>query len=670
MNRQARRHPNKARRAALALLVTGALAAGGGIAQADLASVSGDLYIQGGGGGAGGSSNTNGGGGGGYVAYYDGSPTPSLQAYAFGGGGNGGPSSLGNGGSIGGGSFLFSPLIGYGGRSGNILYDRGNGSSVPDSPGYSGGTPMMPGVPASSNGAMPAGVSTVAVSRGSDTPSEYTGGDGGAAHVIASTLNLNRLALISGEKGGVWYPTFTYGGNGGSASLTATEVNAKAIEIQQQFIEFDNPSNAYTRSGGTVSFTTTTLSAGLGYSFYVTGSPSINITNYQFDVTGATNQQTLLVVYSPSSYTLSPTKPITLTGTPSSSLAVGNSIILINGVTAATVTTPSQKLGKYTFAFSYDSAGSGLLRATVTSIDPTITSTDTLTVTTGTGGRLALTATGSPTITWSTNGAPAGVSITGGTLNVAASLAPGTYNFDVIATNATGSDTQAFTLIVNAQPPVITSADNLTVTTGTGGSLALSATGTAPIAWSLYGGPVGVSIIGGTLTVDPSVAPGTYTFDVIATNAGGSDTQAFTLIVEYTYAVLSGFGTFTGSGTNSATIHAPASAFISLSKDGVVIDPANYTVTTDADGNTIITLTEAFLKTLKNGTYTFDANFEGGVAHPVLVVANPKPKPPKPDIKPDKPATGDSAALGSVVVTLLGSGLALGGSAVTARRKK
>jgi len=64
----------------------------------------------------------------------------------------------------------------------------------------------------------------------------------------------------------------------------------------------------------------------------------------------------------------------------------------------------------------------------------------------------------------------------------------------------------------------------------------------------------------------------------------------------------------------TGTIDAP----IRLLINGVEVDSSSYTA---AEGSTVITLKEAYLKTLKNGTYTVTAEFEGGYAETALKVA-------------------------------------------------
>ena len=80
---------------------------------------------------------------------------------------------------------------------------------------------------------------------------------------------------------------------------------------------------------------------------------------------------------------------------------------------------------------------------------------------------------------------------------------------------------------------------------------------------------------------------------------------------------MSGFGTFTGSGDLTGKIDAPYSKFVKLLIDGKEVASNNYTA---ADGSTVITLKESYLKTLKNGTYTVTVEFTDGFAETTLTV--------------------------------------------------
>ena len=55
--------------------------------------------------------------------------------------------------------------------------------------------------------------------------------------------------------------------------------------------------------------------------------------------------------------------------------------------------------------------------------------------------------------------------------------------------------------------------------------------------------------------------------------------------------------------------------------NGIEVDAANYTVTGEEGGPTVITLSKSYLKTLANGDYTFRALFSDGYADINLKVA-------------------------------------------------
>ena len=168
-------------------------------------------------------------------------------------------------------------------------------------------------------------------------------------------------------------------------------------------------------------------------------------------------------------------------------------------------------------------------------VAPVITSAASYTCVAGRGGSLNLTATGTAPITWSLSGAPAGVSVSGARLDVASSAAVGSFSFSIIASNGIlPNATQAFTLtVVQGVAPVITNTASYTCYTGVGGSLDLTATGTAPITWSLSGAPAGISISSARLVVAPSTAVGAFNFSIIANNGiAPNATQNFTLTVK------------------------------------------------------------------------------------------------------------------------------------------
>ena len=85
-----------------------------------------------------------------------------------------------------------------------------------------------------------------------------------------------------------------------------------------------------------------------------------------------------------------------------------------------------------------------------------------------------------------------------------------------------------------AVAPTITSANNASVVNGTGRTFQVTATGTAPITYSLVNAPNGVTIDSesGLMTIAPVTVAGTHSFTVRAQNSADTANQAFTLAVE------------------------------------------------------------------------------------------------------------------------------------------
>ena len=143
----------------------------------------------------------------------------------------------------------------------------------------------------------------------------------------------------------------------------------------------------------------------------------------------------------------------------------------------------------------------------------------------------SITASNSPT-SWSTSGSlPPGLSGSGvsGTFTITGTpTTAGTYTFNVIATNSGGSDTESRSITIVNPAPVI-SGNFGSGTVGVGYSSSITASNN-PTSWSVGSGlppGLGASFSGSTLTVSgvPTSA-GTYSFNVTASNDGGSDTQS------------------------------------------------------------------------------------------------------------------------------------------------
>ena len=165
-------------------------------------------------------------------------------------------------------------------------------------------------------------------------------------------------------------------------------------------------------------------------------------------------------------------------------------------------------------------------------VAPDITTMSLNTITQNTAFSQTLTATGTPPITWSVSAGslPAGITLSSAGLLSGTTATTGAYSFTVVATNATGSDAQAYSGSVQvavATAPVVTTAALNAMTEGVAFTQTLAATGTAPITWSVTAGslPAGLTLASGGLLSGTPTVNGAYNFTVSATNSAGSDTQ-------------------------------------------------------------------------------------------------------------------------------------------------
>lgn len=144
---------------------------------------------------------------------------------------------------------------------------------------------------------------------------------------------------------------------------------------------------------------------------------------------------------------------------------------------------------------------------------------------------------GNTPITWGvTAGAlPAGLTLATTTGNIFGTpSAPGAYSFSVTATNASGSDVQAYSGSVLAVAPTITTPSMPDGRVGVAYSLQLAATGSTPITWLLASGalPAGVTVNGSGLVAGTPTASGSFSPRFRATNSSGNNekTLAFTVL--------------------------------------------------------------------------------------------------------------------------------------------
>ncbi|MDR1387603.1 MAG: hypothetical protein LBJ44_08485, partial [Propionibacteriaceae bacterium] len=144
-----------------------------------------------------------------------------------------------------------------------------------------------------------------------------------------------------------------------------------------------------------------------------------------------------------------------------------------------------------------------------------------------------------------------------------------------------------------------------------------TATG-SPIAPAVAGVTVGgmeVPLADVDVAYSDNVAPGTATVTVTAQPGGnftGSANATFTIEAApapLVYAVVVHYDVWTGEGAATAVVDADHAKFVRLTLDGVEVDPDGYAV---EPGSTIITLTEAYLSTLPDGSYEFVAHFTDG----------------------------------------------------------
>jgi hypothetical protein len=102
------------------------------------------------------------------------------------------------------------------------------------------------------------------------------------------------------------------------------------------------------------------------------------------------------------------------------------------------------------------------------------------------------------------------------------------------------------------------------------------------------------------------------------------------------FILLEAFKTFTGMGTVSTKIDAPVEKFSKMYVDGKELDANNYEVTS---GSTVITLNEAYLKTLANGTYDVEVEFVSGARVNSPLTVDVKSNPSKPPVTTDPTPT-------------------------------
>jgi uncharacterized delta-60 repeat protein len=133
--------------------------------------------------------------------------------------------------------------------------------------------------------------------------------------------------------------------------------------------------------------------------------------------------------------------------------------------------------------------------------------------------------------TFSATGLPAGLTLNSatGVISGTPTVAPGTYNVQVTATNVTSSDTQTLVLTVQAPAPVITSLAAVGARVGVAFSYTITATN-SPTSYLAFSLPPGLTLSGATISGTPTAA-GFYSALVAAANATGLGSQPLAIQV-------------------------------------------------------------------------------------------------------------------------------------------
>ena len=217
---------------------------------------------------------------------------------------------------------------------------------------------------------------------------------------------------------------------------------------------------------------------------------------------------------------------------------------------------------------------------------PAFTSANNTTFTVGALGSFNVTASGTPSPTFTEVGAlPSGVTLSSAGLlkGTPAAGTGGTYPITITAKNSVSSTTQAFTLTVD-QAPAITSANHATFTTGIAGTFQVTASGfPTSMTFSETGTlPTGVTLsLAGLLSGTPAAGTGgLYPITITASNGISPDaTQNFTLTVDQPPAITSANNTtFTVGTLGSFTVTATGYPAPTFTETGAL--PAGVTLST------------------------------------------------------------------------------------------
>jgi hypothetical protein len=259
--------------------------------------------------------------------------------------------------------------------------------------------------------------------------------------------------------------------------------------------------------------------------------PVITTTTLPNPVNGVAYNQTILASGSPSTFAV--TAGTLPTGLSLSSGGVLSGTPTVNAVFTFTVTA-TNPCGSDPQAYS----------VTVSNlcVAPVITTTTLPNPVVGTAYSQTVVASGTASTFAVTSGTlPNGLSIAAGGAITGTPTVAGPFSFTITATNPCGSDPQAYSVTVAAAcvPPVITTTTLPDGVVGTAYGQNILASGNAST-FAVTSGtlPAGLSLsAGGSLTGTPTTAT-SYSFTVTATNACGSDPQAYTVNITATAVTL------------------------------------------------------------------------------------------------------------------------------------